>query len=1669
MNPGLIGLTGGIVGGIIGVAGGLLGTYFSIKNTNGPRERAFVIKASIACWIFVLTFVSGMCLIPGLYKLLLIPVYVVGLMAGILLWNKQQAQIRLEESKTNPAPPAAPSTRAISRKLAAGSGALILICLAVLLAKARASGGDEGGGALILIYLAVLVIVSIIVIQIKRAAEPGIFGFIFDKLREKKNPAPPVAPSTQIIPRKCPQCGAELKPNVSEGLCPACLLQRGIATEGGAPPGTPPFTPPTIPDLAKLFPQLEILELIGKGGMGAVYKARQPALDRFVALKILAPRSGGDLDFAERFTREARALAKLSHPNIVAVHDFGTVGQASSLSPSEISSGKSETGKMPVLHYFIMEHVDGPNLRQIEQAGRLSPHEALEIIPQICAALQFAHDEGIVHRDIKPENVLLDKKGRVKIADFGLAKILGQEPKDFRLTGARDVVGTPHYMAPEQVEKPQEVDHRADIYSLGVVFYEMLTGELPLGKFQPPSSCARGLQIDVRLDEVVLHALEKAPERRYQQASQVKTAVETIAGSPNQPSKRAQSKSDKNPLASAALFLAGLSGVLGIVAFCLFPNPPAVLVWSIPTAALIGILLGISSRTNRFGKRSITIGCVNTMIWLIVALAVQFIHISSQRSQALKTAINAVTGQAEPVVWNGDKIVSRILPYPDFVSLFIRLPIAHAAATGQGVRVAVVQPAKDDKVLPWIQSVAPQAEIGNFVIEPSHAKNDQLDGGLFKSGCRIALVCDPPRWPEAALIQLVQELTARKILVVVPSDLSEDHAAIGVVNKLQAMGCLTVGRVDWQSEIMVEEGSSVRPFNRQIRTIHTDVFSTIGPPRNPAANPAATAAGVAALAMQKWPELSPAEIREKIVAGARQVWQATSLETGTWQSVSIDPITTRFLPKDEQAIFRFRVLDAAGALGVDTEIPWFLNMLNCQKAWEISKGRGAVVVMSDQGFHIKHPALIGRIVSTEHFGSMVFDDAAKDFHGTDMSRILLAVAPEARIVPVLCSGTPWQDKQSWGDNIAKSFQYAADVNADVVSASWADWFNTNQNILAAVSNVVDRGVVVSWFHYPHAYPGLLRPTFTYAAGWDTEPRLGFADRFLTDPPGFHPVEIEAGLSGTAPQAAGIAALVKSVNPKLTPKQIEALIVQNATPIGGGILIPDVWKTLVAAAPAVVFKTSAAGHTDNIDLPFVNDPQVIGEWKSVDFVANISEFNPDKLNSPEEKLVLKGLTFVENGNTSNPWWTWTKGVVMHHGDKTASRYEIREINGKSYLFFEWKSGDVTTSGMKPQYYVLMKMAPASAETWSPALAPGEKPDPDKVLKEAKELIKPAHYEESLQHFIWYHNHAAEFSTNLTSGWLINALSDWVELGRRYPKAKQALVEIRDHKDQEFHAGRGYFDLFMEVNNINGYLQCPDDTCALFKFIEQSDPALAGQCYIVVAGALVNQHEYARCLKYIGDGLAAFEQIRQDWEREKQWHQRMDQSLAEAYQRMGRTNLFPQRPEMSKLSDDRFVGQTCQLIEILVGTAHQTDAEKIRDEAVAVLDDARLKSAVSDAERKIQKSDTAQTLAEQPPVVVETWPVSGARDVEPGVVEIRVRFSKEMADGGWSWSTAWENSAPENIGDPHYEAGHRTCVLQVKLEPGRTYAWWLNSEKFRNFTDQAGRPAVPYLLIFQTKQN
>jgi hypothetical protein len=176
-----------------------------------------------------------------------------------------------------------------------------------------------------------------------------------------------------------------------------------------------------------------------------------------------------------------------------------------------------------------MEYVDGRNLRDLLRAGPLPAAQALEIVPGICDALQYAHDEGLVHRDVKPENILLDRKGRVKIADFGLAKLVGLTPAFLTLTGANEVMGTLLYMAPEQMQRAHTVDHRADLYSLGVVLYEMLTGELPLGRFAPPSHKAA---VDERLDQVVLRALAREPAERYQDAGAFKQDVEAARAAP---------------------------------------------------------------------------------------------------------------------------------------------------------------------------------------------------------------------------------------------------------------------------------------------------------------------------------------------------------------------------------------------------------------------------------------------------------------------------------------------------------------------------------------------------------------------------------------------------------------------------------------------------------------------------------------------------------------------------------------------------------------------------------------------------------------------------------------------------------------------------------------------------------------------------------------------------------------------------------------------------------------------------------------------------------------------------------------------------------------------------------------------------------------------------------
>ena len=951
-------------------------------------------------------------------------------------------------------------------------------------------------------------------------------------------------------PDHCPQCGTPLSPGALAGLCPACLLKAGAAADTVTDARQPSFIPPAIAELAAKFPQLEILELIGKGGMGAVYKARQKQLDRLVALKILPPGIGSDAAFAERFTREARALAKLNHPNIVTLYEFGeTNGQ----------------------FYFLMEFVDGVNLRQLLNHSRISPREALAIVPQICDALQFAHDHGIVHRDIKPENILLDRYGRVKVADFGLAKIVAAydrpdpESSDTRqppaavienLTDAGKVMGTPKYMSPEQAENPGDVDHRADIYALGVVFYQMLTGELPGKKIEPPS---KKVQIDVRLDEIVLRALKKKPELRFQQASAFKTQVETISAEPEKPE---------------------------------IQNPkPKV--------------------KSRLSRTTLAVAACVAIIVATLALFMMKQHYATPATQ---------------------------LSQSEFMSMFESNQIAHAT---------INMSSQTSQLTP---------------ISGTYYRADQ-DGKLTKE--------------EVPFIAPNILLTQKMLDELLPSDRIEADAPNKMLKML--MG------VVW----------GIAPF---------------------------LILGISML----------------IVPGIiiYVVWRVV-------KKPAADPVPPLIQKPD-----RF----------------W---------RWFLVTTLAMIIVV----FLIAMLGLIAAIVIPNFVKAR---ERAQALHRQQM-----ATAAPSEIPTNFFIG---QAYFPWGDSIEITSVERTENQMTV---------NGHYNLVSHDSSLLALYITTS---STNAVPTDSKQTIQISKGQ--------GDFELTDP------------------------------------------------------------NLVPGLPHVSMY-STNGH------PF---------------------------------------------------------AAIYFGDKAEALEESRAV---------W----------------ITNTPSASAETWSPTLAPDEKPDLQKIRDEIKTLMDQGDYEGALQRQLWYFNHARQFG-EINPIRLSFGIMNWHELGQRYPKAKQALTEIRDKDVRQFSEGRGYGELFLEIQSLNRELHDDGATLALFKTIYQQDKHLAESCYYYVQDSLMQNGDYDLCLKCIGNPQAHFESFRRSFEMQKENQERLDE-MRNKYPmpvppalRLPSTAFIPPRPpDMGQMATNNFVGEACELVEILVATGHKADAEKIRDEAVNVLDDPRLQSAVSDAEEKI----------------------------------------------------------------------------------------------------------------------
>jgi predicted Ser/Thr protein kinase/capsular polysaccharide biosynthesis protein len=1036
---------------------------------------------------------------------------------------------------------------------------------------------------------------------------------------------------------------------------------------------SPRFVAPSVAELAPKFPQLEILSFVGQGGMGAVYKARQKELDRIVAVKILPPDIGQDAAFAERFAREARALAKLNHPGIVTIYDFG---------------------RADGLYFFLMEFVDGVNLRQLLAGSRVSTREALAIVPQICDALQFAHDQGIVHRDIKPENILLDRRGRVKVADFGLAKIMegGDAPPgcpersaddrrhsrdDPTLTDAGRLMGTPQYMSPEQIQAPGEVDHRADIYALGVVFYQMLTGELPGKRLEPPS---HKVQIDVRLDEVVLRALEKKPELRYQQVSDVKTMLETIALEGEQ----AEDGRQKAEIRTPPPYWMGYEYKSKRTWFGL---------------PLLHVANGVDPQTGkaRHARGIVAVGGVATGWLAIGGRAYGSIAFGGIACGGL-----AIGGIAAGVVSFGGLTLALLLAFGG-------LAIAPIAIGGLTAGYVVV---------------GGQA-YGVNVFDATHHDSEKL------------------RWLAGNGLKWCME-----ILLTIWAVLLGGSFWITWWAKKQTIRVIPPSG---------SRGEEAQPEKAESRKPKADIAPHF-------------------LQVAKWASISLA----LLIFGYFMMGVYFSLAHRLYSATAI---VTLSQPREN-------VAPSAKFLSADLE--------------EIAKS----------------PMVTDVVMSNLTLRTTFADEYQLTKISTDEARQILV-----------------NHVFVW--RIPRTDSYQLTVSG-VVPDETVNIANQIANRLVAITK-----------------------------------ETGFSD-------------------GRVVQITELATL----NQDHTISTVVLNLVLGLIP---GIIVLIVWRALKRPVNALTAP--------------VPKPDRFWRWFAVAVLAMIA--------IPFLISILGILAAIAIPN-------FVKGRAM--AQENARLLSVSEA------------------------------PPASAETWSPNLAPGEKPDLQKILGDADKLMKQGQLEEALQRQIWYHNHALEYDQAQAGVRLSFALSQWIDLGRHYPKAKSALVEIRDRDTRALMEGRGSVDLFADVSAINSELQDDDATYTLFKAIHDKDSKLAGQCYFWAENLLVAKGEYQLCYDLMGDPQFRIENICRMYGVEVANQKRMAESqelarqtMAGINQRNGLTNPPSFSPwynsaMFKRLAQKRFVDSVRQLIEILVATGHQTEASQIQGEALDTLNDPRLQTAVSDATQK-----------------------------------------------------------------------------------------------------------------------
>jgi len=1440
---------------------------------------------------------------------------------------------------------------------------------------------------------------------------------------------------------------------------------------------SPAAQPPLPPDqIAPHFPQLEILECLGRGGMGVVYKARQKTLNRFVALKLLAPERVHDAKFAERFAREAQALAALNHPNIVTIHDFGQAGG---------------------FYFLLMEFVDGVNLRQLLRARKFTPEEALAIVPPLCDALQFAHERGIVHRDIKPENLLLDKTGRVKVADFGIAKMLGNGARDPSAdataldNATKTALGTPGYSAPEQKSDPQRVDSRADIYSLGVVFYEMLTGELPGKSIEPPS---RKVQIDVRLDQVVLRALAKTPELRFQQASEVKTCVEAIAGTSAQPSSPPKPALNQRFMANfinfesrPAAFCFALSGFGGLAALSLIPglerfegaygflgflglavaiemvhrkwhqnlppssfgereregglpkprsapvpgrsnvkSPANVGLNPSPTAmipadaleqpadeeaqtesapsqfsgsALLGAWLIVPFLLSIFfwdfgrkGGTAALVGVTIASLGFIAILAATVLgwtalgQIRRSHGRLRGRQLAMLEGLLLPVLLVDTAIIFLMLLANKLLnvcvlsawfpvlrdSAFLNTPhyilwLLITAAAVIGIDYAIINrvwrratlpsltgpatPPKPDHFWRWfavslvILAGIPVLLVALATIDPA-LRNARQHPGETQLDLRPA-----PTFGPVTVGTLTNEMTLNFASGRVVSQLPDSVKQNGIVASVLAA-------VDWMKQ-----------QRRDALWIEYEGLLTEG-------------MEFQQLKYNDWDNGNPADLYHRLAylnpnPDSHEFLHppATGTETLGFKtrSGSTGVLQISSLPGDQSAVqLRFKLLSGSdsNSVGTATKTPG-------DQTASFSFVNGQVVITNQTGGGHLHVTKARRIVQSVGDGRWLIMDGTNVVI-TSIKPAELSQSEPAEWLGSALAWTNWNNHQNIG-----SFYAVAATPRETVAVGIDGRIATRDaatcvwHVQIFAGDPDFRGILYAHGQYivvreqgsimtsPDGLAWTTRtsPVTNNLLGvfWDGHQYLAGGDKgtLLASPDG---VTWTPRNTGSEIDLSGFSF-----------SGTRYVVVGN-----DGILISD--DALTWRQPATWATTAR--------VPFISST-----WTGSEFLA-----------------CGLGLDKLPTIYTSPDGETWT----LRDSTITASLRAAISVGGAIYVAGDSVVAKSTDGGttwtnifpQTPDNRLFMGLASdgqnliavgfnhnvwswpfvptiAIAETWSPSLAPGEKPDLTAIRNDIKTQMDATNNDGALQRQLWYFNHALDNGES-DAVRLSFGVMKWAELGQKDPAARQALVDLRDQDLQQFSAAldlappfdahvlpgltpgskRSLFDLYQEISSLNRTLNDNDGYSAMVKLMVDKNPAMARHLGYKTADdafdKLVKQSTNPAVQINPVEGQAAFDAIRKQWEYlskaeahvadiRAQTQKKMDDFYA---QHGGRPLGHPPMLESSRAADNIFVDKTRHLIEILLANGHSADATNILAQALALHNDPWLASALMDAKEKLQ---------------------------------------------------------------------------------------------------------------------